>query len=481
MSVMHEIRLPDAACFDEWRLHARGALAARLAPDEVGWHVEVESGAGQLFAAPPPPRAAGPGPNVPARFMTLARTVARHSDRRRFALLYRLLARIVGPDGADLLASACDPDIAEARRLAKAVQRDMHKMKAFVRFRRVEDAAGPLFVAWFEPEHHIVEALAPFFVERFFAMRWSILTSRASLYWDGEALAAKPGAKRADAPAQDAMEEAWKIYFASIFNPARLKPKAMQAEMPKKYWHNLPEAGLIEPLIAGAARRMDTMIEAQPAPPTRRRAKAAAPPGPQAEPGTLDALAEAAAACRRCPLWRDATRTVFGEGPGDAPLVFVGEQPGDREDLKGRPFVGPAGQLFDKALAEAGIDRGKVYVTNAVKHFKSVLRGKRRIHQKPNAGEITACRWWLDKELDLVRPRLVVALGATAARALSGRNVAITRERGGVLELGSGLRALVTVHPSFLLRLPEPGDKACEFARFVEDLGAARALVPEAA
>jgi uracil-DNA glycosylase len=163
--------------------------------------------------------------------------------------------------------------------------------------------------------------------------------------------------------------------------------------------------------------------------------------------------------CRACPLWKDATRTVFGEGPADAEIMFVGEQPGDREDLAGRPFVGPAGLLLDKVLNEAGIDRTRVYVTNAVKHFKFEPRGKRRLHKRPNAGEIKVCRNWLIGEIETIGPRLVVALGATAAQSLAGRPIPIQSNRGKVLDLASGLQVLITIHPSALLRLPDEADK----------------------
>jgi len=186
--------------------------------------------------------------------------------------------------------------------------------------------------------------------------------------------------------------------------------------------------------------------------------------------GTLAALKAEAAACRRCPLWKPATQTVFGEGPSDAPVVFVGEQPGDQEDLAGLPFVGPAGQMFDRALGEAGIERARVYVTNAVKHFKYEPRGKRRIHQKPNSGEVEHCRWWVAQELALIRPQLVVALGATAARALTGRDVTISRVRGRAMTFRGGQSGLITVHPSYLLRLPDQAAKEREYARFVADL-----------
>jgi DNA polymerase len=188
----------------------------------------------------------------------------------------------------------------------------------------------------------------------------------------------------------------------------------------------------------------------------------------------LARLREEAAACRRCPLWRNATQTVFGEGPVPARIMLVGEQPGDREDTAGRPFVGPAGALLDQALEEAGIDRAAVYLTNAVKHFKDEPRGQRRLHQKPSAGEVEACRWWLEQERDLVRPRLTVALGATAAAALLGRSVAITRMRGRVIDERPGLRLWITVHPSYLLRLPHERTRQREFLHFVKDLKGAR-------
>ena len=191
-------------------------------------------------------------------------------------------------------------------------------------------------------------------------------------------------------------------------------------------------------------------------------------------------LAEARAAaktCRRCPLWHDATQTVFGEGPQDAEVVFVGEQPGDQEDIAGKPFVGPAGKVFDAVLAEAGIERDKAYVTNAVKHFKFERRGKRRLHSRPNAGEVRACRWWLDKELGFIRPRLAVALGATAALALTGRALPVTKMRGQRVARADGLDVFLTIHPSFILRIRDEADRQAERARFLADMRAVRELM----
>jgi DNA polymerase len=256
----------------------------------------------------------------------------------------------------------------------------------------------------------------------------------------------------------------------------------MRAEMPKRYWRNLPEAELIPGLLAQASERTNTMLEAGPTMPRkliRPAADAGAEPSlagaDQADAISLTAVAREAEGCTRCDLYKHATQTVFGAGPpllsgAEARVMLVGEQPGDQEDLAGKPFVGPAGQLLDRALAEAGVDRSSVYVTNAVKHFKFEPRGKRRIHKKPDRPEIEACKWWLERELALVRPQLVVAMGATAGQAVFGRTVKVMSERGSISEDPRGFRVLMTVHPSFLLRLPDAAAKEREFAAFVRDL-----------
>jgi DNA polymerase len=192
---------------------------------------------------------------------------------------------------------------------------------------------------------------------------------------------------------------------------------------------------------------------------------------------TLNALRKAEAACTRCELYRFATQAVPGEGPARAALMLVGEQPGDQEDLSGRPFVGPAGRILDAALEQAGIPRGDVFVTNAVKHFKHEMRGRRRLHQRPNAYEIDRCRWWLEHERAIVRPAAIVALGATAARSVLGRTVSVFKIRGRAQQLEDGTAALVTIHPSFLLRIKDVADKEREYRNFLSDLQSARKLV----
>jgi uracil-DNA glycosylase family protein len=191
----------------------------------------------------------------------------------------------------------------------------------------------------------------------------------------------------------------------------------------------------------------------------------------------LERLRNEAKACRDCPLWEHATQTVFGEGPQNATVMLVGEQPGDKEDLAGKPFVGPAGLMLDRGLEDAGIDRRKTYVTNAVKHFKFVQRGKARLHQKPNTPEIRACRQWYERELDIIAPKLVVALGATAAQSVFGKLTPINKNRGRVIELANGVHALVTVHPSYLLRLPDEESRHREYDHFVKDLKIAAAYL----
>ena len=482
---MHHITLDSETDFDGWRKAARALALNDAKPSDVTWRVAND--APELFeptAAPLEPQSGTF--SVSARFVELAQIAFLNRNPERFALLYRLLWRL--RSNHDLLDIATDPDVAEVAAMAKAVRRDEHKMHAFVRFREVGREQKSHFVAWFEPEHHIVELAAPFFARRFADMPWSILTPDVCAHWDGHAVSITPGVAKSEAPTADRLEETWRSYYASIFNPARLKVQAMQKEMPRKYWRNLPEASLIKPLIEGAGRTASAMIAnaaTEPHKPQRRMEplKASDKTGemPRKHDDDIETLREEAADCRACPLYKNATQTVFGEGPQTARLVLVGEQPGDKEDLAGKPFVGPAGQMLDRALDEAGIDRRTVYVTNAVKHFKFVPRGKIRLHQKPNTPEIRACRQWYERELAAIRPDLVVAMGATAAQSVFGKITPINKNRGRLIDLDDGTRTLVTVHPSYLLRLPDAEAKAREYERFVEDLKIAAAVLRKSA
>jgi len=448
--------------FASWRAAARDLLARDVAPADVTWIDDTQAGLWNMSEAPAetPRREA----RVPAEFVALAELAALHRDPDRWALLYRLLHRLTRGE-PDLLARATDPDVAALRARVAAVRRDEHKMHAFVRFRRVVDDGREHFVAWHRPDHHIVPLAAPFFARRFAAMAWTILTPDASATWDGEHLHFGPGAPRSAAPAGDELDDLFLTYYRSIFNPARLNLRAMRAEMPRKHWASLPESTTIAELVRAAPARTDAMLAAP--------ASAAAPLVPASR--QLAVLRDAAATCRACPLGGCATRTVFGEGPQDARLMLVGEQPGDLEDREGRPFVGPAGQLLDDLLRAAGLDRDQLYVTNAVKHFKHELRGQRRIHVRPNPAEVSACRAWLTAEIAAVRPAVIVCLGSTAARSFLGPRFNATRDRGRVHATPWAPAWLATLHPAAVLRTSDDVARGRALTALQDDLRLAAA------
>lgn len=464
-----QLELASQTDFDGWRRQARWLAMRSVPADEVQWRVNGETSLLDDELVEVSPTKSDAQLKVPREFVELARKVVLHRNPDRFAALYRVLLRL--KEEPKLLEVDVDPDVQRLRVFERQVRHDEHRMHAYVRFRKVEDQDGARFVAWYQPEHHIVDEVANFFVRRFAGQRWAILTPERSVVWDGKQLAFGDGVPRANAPEDDALEELWRTYYASTFNPARVNVKVMQGHMPKKFWSDLPEAQLIEPLSAAAKTRAGQMVAAEPAAPRRSRTPKART-SPPAE-GAGEAQRQILNQCRNCPLWEHATQAVPGEGSTSSRLMLVGEQPGDQEDLQGRPFVGPAGQLLDRALKEAGIDRNDVYVTNAVKHFKYELRGKRRLHKKPAEMEIAACHQWYEQEVATVQPDLIIALGATAVRAVTGRALPILANRGSLLAPPDGLpettRVLLTVHPSYLLRvLPETKD--AEFARFVDDL-----------
>ena len=437
---MHLNYLDHETDFDGWRRAARALVLSDVPPSEVAWRVRDARDA--AAAAPEPPHGTF---SVSAKFVELAQLAILHRDPDRFALLYRLLWRL--RHHHDLLTAADDPDVAASSSMASEVQRDIERMQAQLRFREIGREQKAHYVAWFAPAHRIVESAAPFFASRFADMPWSILTPDACAHWDGYAVTITQGLP--EAPDAERLEETWRRTCADIFNPARLKTASGQIG-------NQPHVPAIEPRELPMTRKP---IAAE----------------------NLTTLRAEAADCRDCPLWKDATQTVFGEGPARARMMLVGEQPGDKEDLAGKPFVGPAGNMLDRALAEAGIDREKVYVTNAVKHFKFWPRGKIRLHQKPSTPEIKACRQWYERELAAVRPDLVVAMGATAAQSVFGKITPINRNRGRSITLEDGTEALVTVHPSYLLRLPDEESRAREYKRFVDDLRLAAKLLKSSA
>ena len=409
-------------------------------------------------------------PHVPRSFLDAAELAATHRSPMRWNLLYRILFRL--QKQPELLRIEVDTDVAQLRSLVQQVRRDLHKMHAFVRFRKIEadpmEEANPFtphlsaasteegsrpehFVAWYQPDHRILHLAAPFFAERFAPMQWSVLTPDDSVIWNPvtKQLTFGPGTPREHAPQADELETLWRAYYSSIFNPARLNPEVMRSEMPVRYWKNLPEVDVLPQLITQSAHRVGAMVQTQALKPT------AAPFVPAEH--TLSIINAALPACKGCDLYLHATQAVPGTAPSASPsqtveLMMVGEQPGDQEDRQGKPFVGPAGRVLDRALEELGIDRTTVYVTNAVKHFKFVQRGKLRLHQNPKMSEITACRPWLLAEIDALRPKVILCLGSSAAKSLLGGTFGLMRDHGKIFPTPYANQVVATIHPSAVLR-----------------------------
>ena len=469
---MQRIRIePD---FDFWRSAARDALQQGLAPGEINFHDATEPEPLTLAFASAAARGGSQiaSPHVPKKFLDTARIVAVHRDPQRWNLLYRVLWRLQSEP--ELMRVEVDDDVAQLYRMEGAVRRDLHKMHAFVRFRKVDEtgASGGLtehYIAWYRPDHRNVRLAAPFFQERFAVMRWTVLTPDECVSWDPllQRLSFGPGVSREAAPAADELETLWRSYYGSIFNPARVNSEAMRSEMPVRYWSHLPEVALLPELLQRAETRVATMVTRQQQQPT------AAPFVP--EEHQLPVLRAAMPRCEGCELYKAkaATQAVPGAGAARAALMLVGEQPGDQEDLKGEPFVGPAGGVLRKALAELRIEPKDVYMTNAVKHFKYVQRGKLRLHQSPRMSEINACRPWLLAEIDAVRPHTVLCLGATAAKSLLGGTFALMREHGMVKQTPYAERVIATVHPSAVLRARDEPGRAQLYRFLVDDLALA--------
>jgi len=454
-------RPDDPATFYE---HAAALIAEGVAPETLSWSVGASA---DLFGA------ATPAPRQKWRGEKLFAAALLHRAENRFALVYRALWRASGD--ARFLENPADLDVCVLRRLEGEVRRDSHKMRAFVRFREIRDGEEARFVAWCEPSHYTLRANVEFFARRFANMRWSIVTPDLTAHYDEGDVRFAPGGSRGDVPAEDARDEDWRAYYAATFNPARLNLAAMQSQLPKKFWRNLPEAQAIAGLVRAAQNRAQAMIAAPPTAPRVERA-----PAPQITDAAcaqdLAELRAQLASCENCPLHRDATQTVCGAGPTNARLMIVAEQPGDQEDLAGAPLVGPAGKVFDEALRRVGCARDDIYVTNAVKHFKFTLKGKRRIHAKPSAGEIDICSWWLRREVELVRPKIIVAMGASALRGLTGETLPVRKSRGKLIELAEGRRLLTTTHPAYLLRLQDEQEKRLAWRAFLDDLDQAAQL-----
>ncbi len=472
-------RIPLPPDFTAWRNAARDALTHGYTPDQLDLQDATQPSALDLLTLDEGPSGSPVSkPHVPKAFLDAAQLAAVHRDPQRWNLLYRLLYRL--QSNRDLLKVEVDEDVARLKQLEAQIRRDLHKMHAFVRFRKVEEPtpAGETqehFVAWYRPDHRILPLAAPFFAERFAPMRWSIHTPDASVSWDPETkqLSWHEGTGKEAAPSEDELETLWKSYYGAIFNPARLNPEAMRSEMPVRYWQNLPEVDLLPHLLQRAETRVQTMVTTQSKQPT------AAPFVPAEH--TIAVLQAAMPRCEGCDLYKHATQVVPGAGHTQAALMLVGEQPGDQEDRQGTPFVGPAGRVLNDALDEIGIPREQVYVTNAVKHFKFVQRGKLRLHQNPRMSEINACKPWLMAEIDAVRPKIILCLGASAAKSLFGGTFALMKERGVLKQTSFAERVMATIHPSAVLRAADEPARAQLYHFLRDDLALAYLTAQQAA
>ena len=466
---MRRITLPPE--FDAWREAARDALRQGLTPEQVDLQDATQPSPLDLLTMEEAP-AGTPvtQPHVPKAFLEAAKLAAVHRDPQRWNLLYRLLYRL--QTQRDLLKVEVDDDSAALKRMEAQIRRDLHKMHAFVRFRKVEEL-GPdgetqeHFIAWYRPDHRLVHLAAPFFAERFAPMRWTILTPDESVSWDPQRKELKffAGTGKESAPQEDELETLWRSYYGSIFNPARLNPDVMRGEMPVRYWEHLPEVSLLPELMQRAEGRVAAMVTRQSKQPT------AAPYVPAEH--TLQVLQSAMPACKGCELYEHATQVVPGNGHAGAALMLVGEQPGDQEDRQGAPFVGPAGGVLRKALDELGIAHEAVFMTNAVKHFKFVQRGRLRLHQNPRMSEITACKPWLTAEIEAIQPRVILCLGASAAKSLLGGTFALMKERGTFKQTAFAERVMATVHPSAVLRAGDDQGRELLYNYLRDDLALA--------
>lgn len=465
------------ASFAEWRAAARTLLAQGVPPHEVDW---AAPGDGDLFGASFALTAPAAGPagalRISSGLLALLDAASCYRAPDRWALLYRILWRSQHGDASAV--SAADEDGARLHAMAKAVKREAHKMHAFLRFReRVPEAGDPQFIAWFEPAHDVLANAAGHFARRMGRASWLIVTPDGTAASDGESVrfGPAPAGRPAEVDIDDAGEALWLAYYRSIYNPSRLNTGAMEMHMPVRYWKNLPEGRLIPGLVSAASAGARRVGQAQSVgeragTPVRVAAEQAMP---------VRALPSALAQCRNCDLWRNATQAVAGIGPANAALMLVGEQPGDQEDLSGVPFTGPAGKVLDDAMRQAGIDREQAYLTNAVKHFKWEPRGKRRIHKTPAQREVDACNPWLRKELASVAPKVVVALGSTALRALTGRrDISLSTVQGQALEV-DGRWVVPTWHPSYVLRLPGREEQGAAFGAMLAALHLAKNLLKE--
>jgi uracil-DNA glycosylase family protein len=324
----------------------------------------------------------------------------------------------------------------------------IHKMHAFVRFREIKNEQDSVFMAWHRPDHRILRLAIPFFKDRFNGMNWAIMTEDESVAWDKKELTFLPGIGKVELP-PDEKEELWKTYYSSIFNPARVKVNMMKKEMAVRYWDTMPETQLISSLLDEASNRVKKFEEANPM------------MKPIQYVSSLSEIHEAMKKCQSCGICAQSLGPIAGVGPEDAKLAIIGEQPGDQEDSWQNPFIGPAGEELARALEKVQIERRDIYLSNAVKGFK---------HRTADSKEISACRPWLQNELNLIKPKILVCLGRVAAQSVVGKLIKLDEVRGRFFATPLCEKTIVLPHPASILRIEDPEQQELARQRFWSEM-----------
>jgi probable DNA metabolism protein len=384
---------------------------------------------------------------IPRQFYTLAKIAACHREHKKWYLLYEILWKITHGE-KNLLNISSHPLIAQLLLLEKAVRRDAHKMKAFVRFRQYQADNHSYYIAWHQPDHYILRSVAPFFQRRFSTMDWAIITPDETAVWHGNELQFLPGIENFAHRSEDLCEDLWRTYYRAIFNPARIKLKAMKKEMPVRYWKNLPETPIIQEILQEAPARVTAML---------KHTEGFSQTARDYFPETLDYenLKKAAGACQACPLYRQGKQTVFGRGHQTANIMIVAEQPGKQEDAAGLPLIGPTGQFLQNLLLQLKVNPEEVYYTNAVKHFKHTIVENKILYQNPTIKEIQACKPWLEAEIESVKPKVILCLGLVAAKSLISGGFHLKAQRGKI-HYYKKIPVIATYHPAAILRNYHP-------------------------
>ena len=434
--------------FSDWRMVAKKSILQNIPPQEIIWQPREHAQTNLLSAVTPEiiPTVTSKSFSVSKNFLELAHFVACHKDPHRWDKLYRALWRITHGEKY-LLQIKSDILVNQLFLYYKAVRRDAHKMKAFVRFKLHEENGQDYYIAWHKPDHNIMRLVAPFFQRRFSVMRWTIMTPGETASWDGEELIFSDGVPNNINNIEDQLENLWCTYYRAIFNPARVKIQAMKNEMPIRFWHSLPEAAIIPRILQEAPQRVAKMLKEQEG--SIISAKDFIP-----KEKTLSALKKAASECQGCPIYQCARQTVFGRGDEAAKIMIVGEQPGLQEDIAGVPFVGPAGKILREELKTLSVDPETIYLTNAVKHFKNTLSSGKQLHRSPDIKEVNACKPWLKAEIELVQPKVILCLGAIPSKALIDPGFKVTQQHGNWQPFSASQIIAGTYHPAAILRAP---------------------------